>query len=276
MYLELKSRTLDLSSPVVMGVVNVTPDSFYDGGRWLEPGRAVSHALEMAGQGAGLLDVGGESTRPGASPAGEDEELGRVLPVIEAVSAASEVPVSVDTAKPEVMRAAAAAGAELINDVNGLRAPGALEAAAQTGCGVCLMHMQGEPRTMQEAPVYDDVVEDVYRFLAERVEAAVGAGIPEGRIAVDPGFGFGKTLAHNLSLMRHLDRLAGLGRPILVGVSRKSMIGAVTGRAVAGRLPAGLALAALAVERGANIIRTHDVAPTLDVVKMTAAVLAAD
>jgi dihydropteroate synthase len=261
---------------VVMGVVNVTPDSFYDGGRWLEPGRAVSHALEMAGQGAGLLDVGGESTRPGASPAGEDEELGRVLPVIEAVSAASEVPVSVDTAKPEVMRAAAAAGAELINDVNGLRAPGALEAAAQTGCGVCLMHMQGEPRTMQEAPVYDDVVEDVYRFLAERVEAAVGAGIPEGRIAVDPGFGFGKTLAHNLSLMRHLDRLAGLGRPILVGVSRKSMIGAVTGRAVAGRLPAGLALAALAVERGANIIRTHDVAPTLDVVKMTAAVLAAD
>jgi dihydropteroate synthase len=276
MYLELKSRTLDLSFPVVMGVVNVTPDSFSDGGRWLEPEQAVTHALAMARQGAGLLDVGGESTRPGARPVAGDAEIRRVLPVIEAVCVACEVPVSVDTAKPEVMRAAAAAGAELINDVNGLRCPGALEAAAQTGCGVCLMHMQGEPRTMQEAPDYADVVEDVYRFLAERVEAAVRAGIPEARIAVDPGFGFGKTLGHNLSLMRHLGRLAGLGRPILVGVSRKSMIGAVTGRPVAERLPAGLALAALAVEHGANIIMTHDVAPTLDAVKMTAAVLAGE
>ena len=183
---------------------------------------------------------------------------------------------SIDTAKPEVMRAAARAGAELINDVNALRAPGALEAAAETGCGVCLMHMRGEPRTMQEAPAYDDVVEEVYRFLAERVEAAVKAGVAEAGILVDPGFGFGKTLAHNLSLMRQLDRFAALGRPLLVGVSRKSMIGAVTGRPVDERLAAGLGLAALAVEKGAHIIRTHDVAPTVDVVKMTAAVAAAD
>jgi len=275
MLLKLRSRTLDLASPVVMGIVNVTPDSFSDGGRWLAPDQAVRHAGRLAEEGAGILDVGGESTRPGAALVPLDEELARVIPVVEGV-VASGVPVSIDTAKPEVMRAAARAGAELINDVNALRAPGALEAAAETGCGVCLMHMKGEPRTMQEAPTYDDVVEEVYRFLAERVEAAVKAGVAEARILVDPGFGFGKTVAHNLSLMRHLDRFLALGRPVLVGVSRKSMIGSVTGRPVGERLAAGLGLAALAVEKGARIIRTHDVAPTADVVKMTAAVAAAD
>lgn len=276
MQLRLRTITLDLHAPVVMGVLNVTPDSFSDGGRFFAPGHAVTHALAMAGEGAALLDVGGESTRPGAAPASTAVELERVIPVIEALVASGAPPVSIDTTKPEVMLAAAAAGAELINDVRALAAPGALEAAAATGCGVCLMHMQGEPRTMQEAPAYDDVVEEVYAFLATRIEACTAAGIGLERIVIDPGFGFGKLLPHNLSLMRHLDRFTRLGVPVLVGVSRKSMLGAVTGRPVGERLAAGLALATLAVSAGARIIRSHDVAATLDAVRMTTAVLAAD
>lgn len=276
MKLQLRTRELDLGTPVVMGVLNVTPDSFSDGGHFADPVRAVARALEMAGEGAALLDIGGESTRPGAAPVGADEELARVVPVIEALAARGAPPVSVDTSKPEVMAAAARAGAEMINDVRALRAPGALEAAAASGCAVCLMHMQGEPGTMQQAPAYDDVVEQVGAFLAARVEACVAAGIDRERIAVDPGFGFGKTLAHNLTLMKHLDRFTRLGVPLLVGMSRKSMVGAVTGRPVAQRLPGGLALATLAVAAGARIIRTHDVAATLDVARMTAAVRAAN
>ncbi|HRP35532.1 MAG TPA: dihydropteroate synthase [Gammaproteobacteria bacterium] len=258
-----------------MGVLNVTPDSFSDGGRFDQPAAAVARACQMAAEGAALLDIGGESTRPGAPSVDVGEELARVIPVIEAVAGSGAPPVSVDTAKPQVMTAAAAAGAEMINDVRALGAPGALEAAAASGCAVCLMHMQGEPRTMQAAPAYGDVVEDVYAFLAARIEACVRAGIGLERIVVDPGFGFGKTLEHNLSLMQSLERFRGLGVPLLVGVSRKSMIGAVTGRPVGERLAGGLALAALAVAAGARIIRSHDVAATRDAVTMTAAVCAA-
>lgn len=273
--LQLRSSALDLSRPVVMGVLNVTPDSFSDGGRFNDPGRARAHALAMAKAGAALLDIGGESTRPGAAPVATDDELARVIPVLEGLVAAGAPPVSVDTTKPEVMRAAAAAGAEMINDVTALRAPGALDAAAESGCAVCLMHMQGEPRTMQQAPRYDDVVTEVYDFLAARIEACVVAGIAAGRIVADPGFGFGKTLRHNLLLMRHLDRFAGLGVPLLVGVSRKSMIGALTGRAVEERLAGGLALATLAAQAGAAILRSHDVAATRDALEVTAAVMMA-
>jgi dihydropteroate synthase len=276
MLLHLRSRALDLSTPAVMGVLNVTPDSFSDGGRFAHPAQAVERALQMAREGAALLDIGGESTRPGANPVGAEEELGRVMPVIEALVAAGAPPLSIDTAKPEVMAAAAAAGAELINDVRALTAPGALEAAAQSGCAVCLMHMRGEPSSMQQAPVYRDVVEEVHAFLAARIEACIGAGIGRERLVVDPGFGFGKALGHNLALMKHLARFTRLGVPLLVGVSRKSMLGAVTGRPVEGRLAGGLALAALAVFSGARIIRSHDVAETRDAVAMIAAVLAAE
>lgn len=258
-----------------MGVLNVTPDSFSDGGRFASRQRAVARALEMGGEGAAVLDIGGESTRPGAAAVGVDEELARVIPVIEALAARAGPPLSIDTSKPEVMLAAAAAGAEMINDVRALAAPGALEAVAATGCAACLMHMRGEPGTMQAAPAYDDVVEDVYAFLAARIEACVGAGIHPGKIVVDPGFGFGKTLGHNLALMRGLARFTALGVPVLVGVSRKSMIGAVTGRPVEQRLPGGLALATLAVSAGARIIRSHDVAATVDAIRMAAAVLKA-
>jgi len=276
MHLQLRTRRLDLSVPVVMGVLNMTPDSFSDGGRFAAPAAAVSRAREMAAAGAALLDIGGESTRPGAPSIGLADELARVLPVVEHIAGLDLSPVSIDTTKPEVMIAAAAAGAEMINDVRALAAPGALEAAAASGCAVCLMHMQGEPRTMQYAPAYGDVVEEVYAFLAGRIEACVRAGIPLERLVVDPGFGFGKTLAHNLTLMKHLARFNALDVPILVGVSRKSMIGALTGRPVNGRLAGGLALVALAVAAGARIIRSHDVAETLDAVNTTAAVLAAD
>jgi dihydropteroate synthase len=261
---------------VVMGVLNVTPDSFSDGGRFTHPAVAVERALEMAEQGAALLDVGGESTRPGAAQVGTQEELARVMPVIEALVAAGAPPLSIDTTKPEVMAAAAAAGVELINDVRALRAPGALEAAARSGCAVCLMHMRGEPATMQQAPEYADVVEEVHGFLAARLEACAAAGIARERIVVDPGFGFGKTLEHNLALMKHLHRFTALEVPLLAGVSRKSMLGAITGRPVEGRLAGGLALAALAVFGGARIIRSHDVAETCDAVAAAAAVLGVD
>jgi dihydropteroate synthase len=260
----------------VMGILNVTPDSFSDGGRYFELDAALAAARDMAAQGAGIIDVGGESTRPGAEGVDLDEELGRIIPVVRALTSQLEVPVSIDTSKPDVMMAAVEAGAAMINDVQALRSPGAIEAAAACRVPVCLMHMQGRPRTMQSAPAYDDVVEDVYRFLAERVEAAVAGGVAEEDIVVDPGFGFGKTVEHNLSLVRHLGRFLGLGRPLLVGVSRKSMLGTVLDRPVEARLAGGLAIAALAADAGASIIRVHDVAPTVDVVRMVAAVKAAE
>lgn len=259
--------------PLVMGVVNVTPDSFSDGGTFLAPERAIEHALELAAEGADILDVGGESTRPGADPVGESEELDRALPVIEGIVALSDVPVSIDTSKPEVMRRAVAAGAAMINDVNGLRAPGAVEAVAGLEVPVCIMHCLGEPRTMQHNPHYDEVVADVSRFLVQRVAACRQAGIDESRIVLDPGFGFGKTLAHNLELLARLDELVALGYPLLAGMSRKSMLGAITGREQPGqRLAASIAAHLLAVLKGAAIVRVHDAAATLDALKVLQAV----
>lgn len=274
MLLNCGHHTLDLSRPVVMGVLNVTPDSFSDGGRYLEPAAAVERALRMVEEGAGIVDIGGESTRPGAAPVPVEEELARVLPVLVRLAADLPVPVSVDSSKPEVMRQAVAAGAGMINDVNGLRAPGAVETLARSRAAVCLMHMQGEPRTMQQAPSYGDVVGEVRAFLGERAQACREAGIGADRIVIDPGFGFGKTLEHNLELLGSLDRLAAEGLPLLVGLSRKSMIGQLTGRAAEGRLAGSVALAAIAVTRGAAIVRAHDVAATVDAVKIAAAVRA--
>jgi len=268
-------HTLDLSTPCVMGILNVTPDSFSDGGDFFSIDRALAHAEQMVEEGAAIIDVGGESTRPGAEAVSESAEIDRVVPVIEALSTRVEVPLSVDTSKPAVMLAAAAAGAGLINDVGALRAPHALEAAVQTGLPVCLMHMQGRPRTMQRDPRYDDVVGDVSAFLRERIEACEQAGIPGERLLVDPGFGFGKTLAHNLTLLARLDAFAELGRPILVGVSRKSMLGTLTGHDVRGRVAAGVAAAMIALERGAAIIRTHDVLATRDAIRVHSAVAGA-
>jgi dihydropteroate synthase len=264
---------LDLTRPRVMGILNVTPDSFSDGGRFASREAALSRARAMAAEGADLIDVGGESTRPGARSVSVQEELDRVIPVIEALAGDLPVPVSVDTSKPEVMRAAVAAGAGLINDVAALRRPGALAAAAALGVPVCLMHMQGEPGTMQRDPAYDDVVGEVAAFLAARVAACEGAGIGRGRLLVDPGFGFGKTLAHNLALLRGLPRLAALGLPVLAGLSRKSMIGALLGGVpVEGRLHGSVAAAVLAVERGAAVVRVHDVGPTVQALRILAAV----
>jgi dihydropteroate synthase len=274
MLLNCGHHTLDLSQPVVMGVLNVTPDSFSDGGRFLEPAAAVERALRMVEEGAGIVDIGGESTRPGAVPVPVAEELARVLPVLERLAGDLPVPVSVDSSKPEVMRRAIAAGAGMINDVNGLRAPGAVEILARSRAAICLMHMQGEPRSMQQAPSYGDVVAEVRAFLGGRVQACRDAGIGGDRIAIDPGFGFGKTLEHNLELLGSLDRLAAEGLPVLVGLSRKSMIGQLTGRAADARLPGSLALAAIAVTYGASIVRAHDVAATVDAVKIAAAVRA--
>ncbi len=245
--------------PFVMGVLNCTPDSFSDGGAWLETEKAVQHGLELRAQGADIVDVGGESTRPGAKPVPVEEELRRVIPVIERL-AREGVYVSVDTQKPEVMAAALRAGARMINDVNALRAPGALEVAASSDCEVVLMHMQGTPETMQKDPRYDDVVEDVIRFLEARVEACVKAGIREDRLLVDPGIGFGKRLEHNLALIAHLDRLReALGLPVVLGVSRKSMLGMLTGAEVSDREPETAAADAVGVMLGADVIRVHDV-----------------
>lgn len=270
------SRVLDLSRPHVMGILNVTPDSFSDGGRFAVRDAALRHAAEMVAAGATLIDIGGESTRPGARPISPQEELERVLPVVEAVAAELDVIISLDTSTPAVMREGASLGAGLINDVRSLRREGALQAAADTGLPVCLMHMLGEPGTMQQNPVYQDVVAEVGDFLMERLVACVAAGIPAERVVLDPGFGFAKTLAHNLSLFRRLEALLELGRPLLVGVSRKSMIGQALGREVDQRLYGGLALAALAVAKGVCILRVHDVAETVDVVRMIAAVEAAE
>ena len=262
---------LDYSRPLLMGVVNVTPDSFSDGGLFFDPQRAVVHALGLIEEGADLIDVGGESTRPGAQPIDAAEELRRVLPVLHALRDAP-VPVAVDTTKPQVMRAAIAEGASVINDVNALRSPGALQTVAASLAGVCLVHMRGEPRTMQAAPHYKNVVAEVRGFLLERLDAAVAIGIALERIALDPGFGFGKTVGHNLAVLRNLERLAELGAPVLVGLSRKSTLGAITGRPALERLPASIAAALIAVQHGARIVRVHDVAATRDALAVLAAV----
>jgi dihydropteroate synthase len=255
--------SLSLERPLIMGVVNVTPDSFSDGGRFLGTQQAVEHARMLVEEGADILDIGGESSRPGAEPVGLDEELRRVMPVLEQL-AQLPIPVSVDTCKPEVMRRAIAAGAAMVNDIGALREPGALEAVAESQAAACLMHMQGEPRTMQQDPHYQDVLTEVAAFLAQRVEAARQAGIARERIVIDPGFGFGKKTGHNLELLRGLSRIAGLGQPVLVGLSRKSLFGKITGKAVADRVSASVAAALLAAERGALLVRVHDVAATRD------------
>jgi len=265
-------KTLDLTRPVVMGVLNVTPDSFSDGGRFVSVVAAVEQGVRMAAEGAALIDVGGESTRPGAEPVSADEELRRVIPVIERLRAATTAIISVDTSKAEVMRAASAAGAGLINDVRALREPGALAAAVVSGCAVCLMHMQGEPRTMQVAPSYADVVAEVRAFLAARVASSLAAGLAAERLAVDPGFGFGKTLEHNLTLLRRLGELAADGVPVLVGLSRKSMLGTLTGRTAGERVYGSVALAVIAALAGARIVRAHDVAATVEALKVAVAV----
>src|SRR5215470_12686781 len=270
--LRCADKTLDLSHPVVMGVLNVTPDSFSDAGRFASSDAAVEQGLRMAAEGAAIIDVGGESTRPGAQPVNAGEELRRVLPVIERLRRGTTAVVSVDTSKPEVMRAAAAAGAGFINDVRALREPGALEAAAASDCALCLMHMQGEPRTMQVAPHYDDVVAEVRSFLTARVTACRAAGIDPARLTVDPGFGFGKNLEHNLTLLRHLGELAADGTPLLVGLSRKATVGTLTGRGSGERVYGSVALAVIAALKGARIIRAHDVAATVDALKVAVAV----
>ncbi|MEW5966521.1 MAG: dihydropteroate synthase [Pseudomonadota bacterium] len=254
---------LSLERPLILGIVNVTPDSFSDGGRLADARAAIGHALKLRDAGADILDVGGESTRPGAAPVSAEAEIARVLPVIEALAAQGCV-VSVDTMKPEVMRAALAAGAAMVNDVMALRAPGALETVAATGAAACLMHMQGEPRTMQQAPAYADVMREVADFLAARVAACEAAGIARERLVIDPGFGFGKTLEHNLALLKRLDRLAAIGVPVLAGLSRKAMLGTLSGRAVGEREFAGVAAHLIAVARGARLVRVHDVAAMRD------------
>ncbi|MBX3725908.1 MAG: dihydropteroate synthase [Xanthomonadales bacterium] len=274
--LDCAGRPLVLDRPRVMGIVNVTPDSFSDGGRHADAAAAIAHGLALVAEGADLLDVGGESTRPGAEAVPVEEELRRVLPVVEGLAAAGTVPVSIDTSRPEVMRAAVAAGAGMINDVRALRGEGALDAAAALGVPVCLMHMQGEPDSMQEAPHYDDVIAQVHRFLAERVFACEMAGIDRRRIVLDPGFGFGKTLEHNLALLSGLDRFSDLKLPILAGLSRKRMIGTLTGQDdPAQRLHGSVAAAVLAAERGARILRVHDVAATVQALAVQTALAAA-
>ncbi len=262
--LDCAGKRLDLSRPRVMGILNVTPDSFSDGGRYLAPQAAVERALHMQEQGADVVDVGGESTRPGAQAVSTQQELDRVMPIIEALAPVLDVPLSIDTSKAEVMRAAVAAGAGMINDVGALTGVGALEAAAAAAVPVCLMHMRGEPRTMQQAPRYGDVVAEVRAYLEARLAASVAAGIARERLLVDPGFGFGKTLAHNLRLLARLADFRSLGVPVLAGISRKSMLGAVTGRPVGERQAASVAGAVLAAERGAALLRVHDVAATAD------------
>jgi len=263
---------LHLGQPKVMGVLNLTPDSFSDGGRYQTLSAALAVAENMVEQGAAIIDVGGESTRPGAVEVPVDEELKRVVPVIEELAKRLPVPISVDTKKPEVMREAVKAGAGMINDVNALRAPGALAAAAQANVPVCLMHMQGQPDTMQTQPAYAHVVDDVQQFFVARIAACVEAGIPLQYLLLDPGFGFGKTLEHNVQLLRELSHFIALGLPILAGLSRKSMIGAITGQPVEQRLYGSIAAAMIAVQQGANIVRVHDVAATVQALQVLQAV----
>jgi dihydropteroate synthase len=267
MYLSCRHFRLKLDRPLIMGVVNVTPDSFSDGGRFLAPHAAIKHARALIAEGADLLDVGGESTRPGAAPVSLDEERRRVVPVIEALAECG-VPVSVDTRKPALMREAIAAGASLVNDISGAEAPGALEAVAASDVALCLMHKQGEPQTMQQAPHYADVVSEVRDYLAGRAEAALAAGVARERIVIDPGFGFGKTFEHNLTLLRGLPALTALGFTVLAGLSRKGMLGQITGREPQERVYASVAAALFAAERGARILRVHDVTATRDALRV--------
>ena len=271
MRLRCRSRLLPLDGPVVMGVLNVTPDSFSDGGRFLESAAALAQARQMVADGARIIDVGGESTRPGSVPPSVEEELRRVVPVVRAIAAELDVLISVDTSRAPVIEAAVAAGAGLINDIRALGDPAALEAAVRLGVGVCLMHMQGEPATMQQAPFYGDVVGEVREWLRGRAAAVRAAGIAADAIAVDPGFGFGKSAAQNLALLRSLGSFATLGHPLLVGLSRKTLIGQLTGRALHERQAGSVAAAAIAAERGALILRAHDVAETVDAVRVGAA-----
>jgi dihydropteroate synthase len=263
----------DVPDPIVMGVVNVTPDSFSDGGEWLDPGAAVTHGRDLVAQGAAILDIGGESTRPGAQPVTEAEELRRVVPVLEGLAGAG-ARLSIDTSRAVVAAAAIDAGATLVNDVTALRGDPAMAAlVAEHGCDVCLMHMLGEPRTMQRDPRYDDVVDDVKAFLAQRLELAVGAGISEQRVWLDPGIGFGKTIDHNLELLARLDEIVALGRPVVVGTSRKSFLGTIAGRGARERVPGTIATNVLALERGARVFRVHDVAQARDALLVAAATL---
>jgi dihydropteroate synthase len=268
-----RGRNIDLNRPIVMGILNVTPDSFSDGGRYANLDAALERAERIAAEGAGIIDIGGESTRPGSQPVPEAVELERVIPVIEAIAARLEIAISIDTSQPAVMSAALEAGACIINDIRALQVPGARECAARYHAGVCLMHMQGTPITMQVRPHYDDVTQEVIAFLETQIAACLAAGIPADAIAVDPGIGFGKTLEHSLTLLRDSARLAALQFPLLVGVSRKSVIGRILGKDIHERLHGALGLAALAVSRGARIIRTHDVAPTCDAVRCVASAL---
>ncbi len=271
MYLQCGKFSLDLSRPLIMGVVNVTPDSFSDGNACLTVDQAVAHARTLIAEGAHILDIGGESTRPGALPVTLEEERRRVLPVLERLADCG-VPVSVDTQKPDLMREAIAAGAAMINDIGALTAPGALEAVAGASVAVCIMHKKGDPQTMQQAPHYSDVVGEVRNYLVKRIAAAVRAGIGRERLVIDPGFGFGKTLEHNLALLCDLAQLAALGVPVLAGLSRKSMLGKITGRETGERMFASVAAAVIAVENGARIVRAHDVAATHDALAVWAAV----
>jgi len=266
-HLHMGRFRLAATSPLVMGVVNVTPDSFSDGGRFFDRNSALSHARRLIEDGADIVDVGGESSRPGALPVSEEEELERILPVLRGLEGI-EKPISVDTRRPAVMREALKAGASMINDIDALTAPGALEAVAASDCAVCLMHKKGEPATMQREPHYDDVVREILDFLKSRLDACERAGIARERIVIDPGFGFGKTLEHNLTLLRNLSKLAGLGTPVLVGWSRKSSLGRITGRPAGERLPASLAMALLSLQAGATILRVHDVKETRDVIEV--------
>lgn len=273
MILHCAKFKLDLTYPKVMGILNVTPDSFSDGGQFSQIDQALHRAEQLTAEGADIVDIGGESTRPSAQPVALEEELNRVIPVIEALSTRIDVPISIDTYKPAVMQAAIAAGASIVNDVKALQMPGALDIVAASDVGLCLMHMQGNPQTMQEAPKYADVVADVSAFLSQRVLACLNRGIDKSRIAVDPGFGFGKTREHNIVLLQSLHKLLGLDLPILVGLSRKSVLGKMTGNAVDSRLYASVAAAVIAAMKGANILRVHDVAATVEALKVTRAVM---
>lgn len=274
MLLDCAGKTLDLSQAAVMGILNITPDSFSDGGLFFDADEAAAQGLAMAANGADIIDIGGESTRPGADAVSCEEELRRVIPVIEQLSGQIDIPISIDTSKPDVMIEAVRAGASFINDVNALRAPGAIEAASELNVPVCLMHMQGTPDSMQNEPVYEDVTNEIKSFLDERVAACLDAGIKRKNLVIDPGFGFGKTVRHNLELLNNLQKFKKTGLPVLVGLSRKSLIEKVLGTPVDQRLPASLSLAVMAVQHGADILRVHDVAETRDAVRMTESVTA--
>jgi dihydropteroate synthase len=270
-FLKAGSYRLSLERPLVMGIVNVTPDSFSDGGRFFGIGKAIDHAWTLINEGADILDIGGESSRPGADPVSVEEEIARTIPVIEAMQAAG-VPISIDTTKPEVMHAAVTAGASMINDINALRGDGAMQLIVDTDVAVCIMHMQGNPGSMQQAPTYENVLEEVRDYLSGRIEAVLAAGVSRERLVIDPGFGFGKTVQHNLALLAGLQSLCGLGCAVLAGISRKSTLGIITGRPISERVHASVAAALIAIQRGASLVRVHDVAATRDAIAILQAV----